>query len=267
MDSLDEAGKRRVLSAEHVIPRAILRLCPPSDRDNWPIVLDVHRACEEQQKTGRDHLAKLLQVLGGQGIQGWTWQEFEQFRSKCDIKIMDVGGILTPVMEGIQDAILAAFLWVRGLHAALYHEVLPPTVGQWTACPAPGFRSEGGDPQAQFDHGNACARGALSVVIRSIAAGKFDRVVLCGGAIEYRCAWLHYVDEDDPSTPWCCCWALDLPGSQKWALEVRGRDMPWHGMYAVENKPEGASWSTISELMGSATGSPPTETGPQGDKP
>lgn len=242
-DPLPERGRtgwKELTSRDHVIPASILSLAGDVPGSEWPLILDIHRDCEAAHKRHRDQMAKILQVMGAAGPRAWKPEELGRFRKQCTIGWQSVNGRRAPVIGNMDDALLAAHIWVRGFHAALYGQVLPADVGHVTRCPAPCSQAEGSTEGLTLAEEFDVSRRICGTLGRAIRAQRTDLISLRGGRIEYRCTWIRELG-DNPE-PWWCFWALDLPGCPDWAMSVRGEDAPWHGGYSQAEKPPGASY-------------------------
>jgi hypothetical protein len=107
----------------------------------------------------------------------------------------------------IEDAV---WRWVRGFHAALYHQPFPPDD------PAKGYRSgalqtpfhrtfatsHGGMLKPIWPHHQLCVR----IIKENRAKTNLDRVVSNRGKLIYECVWR----DADNSAGWVCIFALDI---------------------------------------------------------
>lgn len=235
-------GRSLKVIGDHVLPESMLNLASAEEGANWPVVLDVHAECERDHKQKRDHLAMIMQIMGSVGPMQWTPDELGKFRNQCKFEIATVNGQPVPVIDGAGDILLAAILWVRGFHAALYGEVLPNEVGFITHCPAPACEHGDRPIEELLALGAVIEHAILSTLRRMIPKNRTDRIILRSKRIEYHCTWVRVLD---PSThPWWCYWTLDLPGSPAWSQATRGYDSPWHGAYSLPYKPESATAAT-----------------------
>jgi hypothetical protein len=248
-------GRNGKCKGDHVLPRAVLDMAAAIPGGDFPLVLDVHAQCEDRCKRGRDQVAKIVQMMCSSGPQSLADSEVARFRNQCDMSLLWVGGVPAPVIGNAQEILLAAMIWVRGFHAALYGEVLPSEIEHRTRCPAPGLRSEGGDFAAQLREETEMTNASLGVLGGAIEGGATDRVTLRAGAIDYRCTWV--ASPYHHGKPWSCIWALDLPGSEAWSTDVRRRHVPWHGAYLAQHKPPAAAQFTFP-------GYPPSREGREG---
>lgn len=141
-------------------------------------------------------------------------------------------------MTNAQDVILAVWIWIRGLHAALYNEFLPDDDAITVLPPAPAYSvEEGGSSPEVWD---AYSHTILMFVELARNHGVGDGVV--GRQLLYACVWFHDEAADDTHR-WRCNWLLDFPGVLEWSQSVlpRGEERPWHGSYTVPHRPNGAS--------------------------
>lgn len=216
----------------------------PPGKD-WPLVLDVHKQCDERAKREADQLTKVVHVLNTRGAAALAPDERGVVRNTCTVGEAPAGaGEQAPVLGGIDRVMRNVFLWARGFYAALYGVVPPAGVRQTTRAPAPGFDSSRADVPEQLRRQERSTEAILVLLFRASARGLSDRVVLLGGNIVFECAWFQRRE----GGPWMCHWALDIPGSTKWAIETQGRDVPWHGAYELPHKPERAVAAPLAEL-------------------
>ncbi|GAF74525.1 unnamed protein product, partial [marine sediment metagenome] len=108
-------GVDDVKTREHVPPKSIFA---KEDR-NPPLILPAHLACNQQQSGDDEIVGQLVAVAHG----GHPDPE----RSRLQFEICDAGDSRDPVLmiRGTQLERLI-WRWIRGFHAALYREYLPP---------------------------------------------------------------------------------------------------------------------------------------------
>jgi hypothetical protein len=230
---------------EHVVPRCILALTPTSPAESWPLVLPVHKRCDEWAKRDADQLTKVVHVLNTRGPDALADAERGVVRKKLVVGEVDVGeSELTPTLSGVGVVLDNIHLWARGFYAALYGEVPQASVRQQTRAPSPAFDSTRPDPARQLREQEKSTEAILVLVVRASKRGLTDRVELLGGKIRFECVWFQRRDGD----AWQCYWTLELPGSTKWALETQRRDVPWHGAYELPAKPDAAAAAPIDEI-------------------
>ena len=235
-----DKGRRRAITGEHVVPRALLGDTPGRDADKWTIVLDVHSECERKNKQPVDHLMNLLQTMNITPVP--EWPDFGHLRGlglKPLLLVAPDGRSAVPVFSNARELIQGAWNWVRGLHAALYSEYLPASSKHSVLPPVPAFSSSGGISMLEAEGMSFVSRGAVDLAIKH---DKWDGIDAWGRRLRYRCVWKHLPAEfGGPS--WFCCWALLFPGVLEWSRTVlpQGHERPWHGLYSRRVLPTGAS--------------------------
>jgi len=237
LDQSDEQGNPLAVSAEHVIPTSLLTDIDATESDRWPLVLDVHRACDERYKMRNDQLVKLIdRIHTGERVAS---REVPILRSGISV------AHIHPDEMGPQPVFVADFglymlpvLWAKGMIAALYQHVSPgEDTGVVVGWPSTSFSRDADDVSEAIRNSALVSKMILGTMGRAIRAGKADSVVLRGGAIEFNATWIR----DPEDGRWLTLWTLDHPIAARMSRAVMGRDIPWHGMIEHESRPHGAA--------------------------
>jgi hypothetical protein len=234
------APKRtQVVMGEDVIPKAFLAQRPQREQDHWCIKLNVHRECEAQWKQHEDHWLKNLQCIHTESLHHWP--ESGHLR---DMPIepglhIDSHGRRRPAFAGLRPLLDGVWLWVRGLHAALYGEYLATETRNHVLPLVPAASSEGGFMLEEVEALSHMIRCALGLATRH---ERWDGITCWGGAVSYRCVWWH-AGEQGSMPRWICFWSLSIPRSDEWSRSVlgAGHERPRHGHYYRQDAAEGAS--------------------------
>lgn len=233
-------GYKRQVIGEHVIPQALLGNSPAHSADRWAVELDVHPGCEQDDKRLTDNLLSLLQQMSTK--PGQDWPAFGQLRSDLRLRPIKlvVEGEDVPAFSNVGHVLAGCWTWIRGLHAALYNEPLPEEAPHLDLPPVPAFYIK--IPVSLGD-----VEG-ISVIVRQVVdmgtrKGKWDGVDAWGKQVTYRCVW-HHKQPGHKISGWVCFWTLSFPGTEDWSKSVlgEGSERPWHGFYAPEKLPDGASF-------------------------
>lgn len=134
-------------------------------------------------------------------------------------------------------------LWLRALHAALYHEPLLSTTRFAIETPLPKARLASGNvelvPLRVEQH-----RLVVQTLKRERAGGNVDRILCNNGKLLYECVW----DQFDDGT-WLCVFGVDLYG---WADLYDTRNFERRGCaggYFLR-----VLWSSIAGAVDAASG-------------
>jgi hypothetical protein len=236
---------RKLVCREHVIPKTLLG-DPPLDRvQRWPVKLDVHKGCDKKYKAGTDDLAALLHCINVHPKEQWPKPKHIQRLGLSLVRVHSLlGGPSLPAFGNAQKPVSAVWMWVRGIHAALYREYLPESAPHTILAPVPGFNASAG-PSAlrQTVERSAIVRAPVEYGVRT---GRADGLSAWGGQVSYECVWFPPVDEHCGDV-WACFWGLIFPGVSTWSRTVLppGQECPWHGLYTTNCLPDGA---TVLEL-------------------
>ncbi len=231
-------GWRKKVTLEHVIPRALLRAVEVPN-GAWPVALYVHRQCETEHKQHRDQLVKVIQQLG-RNIGSWSQEEIGLLLREVKVSTdLDREEKRIPYITGADSAMQAPVLWARGMHATLYGMTLPSDMGYITNPPVPIWSEKDGDVLAGLGNYEDRRRVILGLIRVAIQSDKVDEVQAWNGNVLYQCAWRTALLRHDGH--WGCMWALEVPGTNDWAMKATGIDSPWHGYYESNQLPPQAS--------------------------
>jgi hypothetical protein len=234
-------GRRKQITGEHVVPRRLLGQPPLGRSDQWAVELDVHRDCEDQTKQGVDDLLALLQTMHTTPVAAWPKVGHLRrlgftpvlLRAPDDSILIPAFGNAAPILKG-------AWIWIRGLHMALYREFLPQDCRRFVLPPVPACGQSSGPHMKEVETLSFVIRGAVDLAVKR---DKWDGIDAWGGQLSYRCVWKH-VPEEYGGPYWICFWGLLFPGVLDWSRTVLPADAerPWHGCYYLLERPDGASY-------------------------
>jgi hypothetical protein len=165
-----------------------------------PLILQTHRRCNEDRSHEDQAIGQLVGVLHGQRVNpahNKLWMSRGQF---------DDGSQTVAVRDlNIKEIIRR---WVRGFHAALYHEYLSANALFVTFPPFPEGRRTGN--QVTFVPIPEVFPKFVEEIKRNRAAKNLDQIVCCNGKCRYECVWTQTDDHR-----WLCIYCLDLYGWAK----------------------------------------------------
>ncbi len=224
---------------EHVIPKKLLGTLPSTLNECWPIELDVHPECEDRMKQEKDHYLKLFQELNTKPRCDWASPEQVRKIPISPRRVHLSDGSSWAAFE-MGELLEGAWMWIRGIHAAIYREFLPPDVPSHVFPPVPSFSSSPDGPSLK--EAEEISHLTRSVIQLGLNIDKWDGVVAWGGAVQYHCIW-YPLATPQGMQGWLCCWTLTIPGLLEWSGTVLppGAERPWHGQYCLTEPPHSAS--------------------------
>ncbi len=179
-----------VPNRDHVPPSALFL---PTDRD-FPLILPTHYACNHGRHMDDQTIGQLIGILHGEAPD-------PQHRRIDVYAGVDAEGQPVVAAGGfdLRDIIRR---WVRGFHAALYHE---PLIGEQFMTFPP--LAEADRHAGQIDPVHEIIPHFVRAIRQNRQDGSLDRVVCRKGQCVFECVWLR-----DDGDGWFCCYALDLYG-------------------------------------------------------
>jgi hypothetical protein len=240
-------GKAVRLSDEHVIPISLLDTITVEEGDRVPIILDVHKACEDGHKAPNEQLTLILIKFFTLGERGFHRRDVGVLRSQTHAERRPDDGFASShlVVPDGTDKLLR--IWARGLMAALYGQSLPHRVSMHVSPPVPVLtQAKGGGGATTIEQWSVVRDAAVSTVMQGVECDCFDELTAWGGHVRFTAVWRH-LPRLDAERPWSCCWTLEMPGYRQWSEQVLGYDNPWHGLISTETLPDGASVLTDAE--------------------
>lgn len=222
--------------AEHVIPSSILKQSSQGGANYWPITLPVHSKCDEIHKSRMDELVFVLQTFLSNGIGVLSNKQRGLLQKR--LSVSDSAGASNRSVRIDGDIRLAGLLWARGLITALYGDILPLAVEEFTRLPGRAtFYDAQGFMISDRDE-NDLANATLGELDRERKKNNTDHVVLCDGAIQFHCVWSKLGLTAD--MPWACLWQIEIPAVEKWSMSTRGIYTPWFGLISTNKCPANA---------------------------
>ena len=176
---------------DHVPPSGIFAL---ADR-NQPLILPTHRLCNSNRSQEDQAVGQLVGVLHGRRVN--------RKHNKLQIAVGQF-------KDGSRGAALSGFdvkepirRWVRGFHAALYGEYLPPTCFFATYPPLPEAINK--ESEVVFVPIPDVLPKFVEEIKRNRAVGNLDRIVSRKSKCRYEC-----VCSQADNGEWVCIYCLDL---------------------------------------------------------
>jgi len=243
-----EPGSRREVVGEHVIPRTLLGPQPANHSERWSVELDVHRACEANEKQQVDHLNKLLQEMHVKSPEQWADRGHIR---RIGLQVGMLANMVTrtgvPTFSGVAPLLDGAWRWIRSLHAALYAQHLPHDTWHLAMPPVPTFSSRPNGPTLQEVETQTWV--TRSVMTHALSHDKWDGITGWGRQLQFKCVWWRCADlQGKPD--WVCFWTLAFPGLREWSQQVLGpgQERPWHGSYVCGQRPQFSSYLESQDL-------------------
>lgn len=227
--------------SEHVVSRGVLG--PSTDR-TWPVILPAHRKCDSTLKMPHDNEMALWHRVMIQGLQSVSESDQKAFFRACE-EITFPDGRRRFVSRRIGELRRAAWNWVRGMHAVLYHEFLPADLKRDILAPVPSYRShdkssagEAPDIQQSLEESEHVSQSILEPLDRCLANNTFDGIWFWDRKAGYVSTWF---PPRDNTTDAVCLWALTSDRIFGIVRDSDWMNAPWHGWYASPRVPDGAS--------------------------
>ena len=198
-----------------------------------PLILRTHRRCNARRAPEDQAIGQLVGVLHGRRVN--------RRNNKVRVRLGEAPNgtrILAVTDIDVREAIRR---WVRGFHAALYREYLPPDSVFATHPPLPEGARVGTDVRVLPVP--AVVPRFVEALRRNRAVGSVDRIVCRNGRCRYECAW----NQADDGR-WICIYGLDL---YNWSDLGDQRQMP-RGCVGCYLRPSGgvpANASTGTRLI------------------
>lgn len=216
-------GQSDDTNRDHVPPSGLFAR---ADRP-LPLILRTHRRCNELRSPEDQAIGQLVGVLHGRRVNPTHNRLRIRVGSSPDgHQVAAVTGL--DISETIRR-------WVRGFHAALYHEYLPPDAVFATFPPLPEGRLMG--DHIEYDRVPDALPKFVEELKRNRTVRNLDRVVCRNGKCCYECVW----SQDDDGR-WICIYGLDLYG---W-MDLGDRNQPARGCVGCYLRPPGGVPSNAS---------------------
>ena len=211
---------------DHVPPRGMFK---KEDRD-YPIILPVHEKCNDAWQTVDDKVKLLIDILHGKDITRYSGK----YRAEI---AEDKDGTLYPLI-GDMPLIPMIGRIVRGFHAALYNEYLPPNTENKILSPV---------PKAEIIDGKVSVKRVLpqfyicsEILKRSIEANATDKIYSNNSKMRYECTW----PQLDNGRRYCV-FALDIYNWANLGNDVTAEEHACIGMYFLNgHMPKNATAAT-----------------------
>jgi hypothetical protein len=212
-------------------------------------VLPVHRVCENTRKRDRDQLLKVVLAKHLDPTGRWNPSDLSSIVRNTPLSLVEVDGQQVPVMNNAHLLMGGAWMWVRGLYAALYDIPLDEDALRVIVPPVPAFSTQRSMPvREQIAEMTHAGQVVMQAVMAGIAFDVVDAVSAWGKSLRFWCVWLRGSSSEMGPL---CAWTLVYPGVLEWSEMTGGDSHPWHGFFYAPI-PTGASVIGDYELQGIA---------------
>lgn len=217
----------KAVDVDHVPPKTIFA---KEDRQN-PLVLKTHKVCNESHSEWDQLTGDMISVLHETGRKRQKIRKHLRVISAEERKLAIENVPLTRIIGR----------FIRGFHAALYHEYLPYKTNSAIDLPFPsGHRTEEG---VEFDAIREHFPSFVEVLTKNRIAGNIDKITCYSGKCRYFCVW----STTDEGIPFCL-FALRL---YEWEALADTTNFPRRacvGGYFNGPPPENATRATMIEI-------------------
>jgi hypothetical protein len=232
-ESFDPNDPERINNPDHIPPK---KLFATRDR-NFPLKVAAHRRCNNRYSDQDEVINQLVAAVHG------TFPNQERVRLTATIVEDQITGEQFPGISGtsVEHHVIR---WVRGFHAALYHEFLPdqPSTNFCVSLPFPcllkglqGQRVAAGLLQNHLD--------LVAEIKKNRTAGRLDRIQCNNGQCLYECVWSQ---TDDGKA--LCVFALKLYDWAKLADPRLSRESCVGAYLPISGRPERGTQVTMLEI-------------------
>jgi hypothetical protein len=186
-----ELGLSKEINRDHVPPSGLFAL---ADRGS-PLILPTHRRCNQKRSSEDQAIGQLVGVLHGRRVNRAHNKlrvavgQFQNGSPTAALRDLDIKEIIRR--------------WVRGFHAALYREYVPPDALFATYPPFPEGRHVG--DQVTFVPIPEVFAKFVEKLKRNRTVGTLDRIVCRNGKCHYECVW-----SQADNGNWICIYCLNL---------------------------------------------------------
>lgn len=202
----------QVVNRDHVPPENIFLV---EDRVNFPLKMNVHKACHDRYCEEDERVGQLMQATRGE------MPTPERDRRGLEPHQLQNGQVIPILRAESLDLNRAFFRYVRAFHAALYDQPLPEDTKHALHSPAIEFVPEEGTGRPLFFDRRLKDQSMISCIFRqNVEDGlAMDAVVAYNMAMIYECFW-----RTDPSGPTECFFCLRIYNSNEMgAVQLYGR--------------------------------------------
>jgi hypothetical protein len=211
--------------------------CPPkswfdaSDREDYPIVLEVHEACNNKWKLPDETMSGLFAAFH----EGYAGRDLSRQRKPESLEIENDQGIY-PAMTNVP-FVPQSHRVIRCMHALLYGEFLPSQTGNWLHVPIPEVNPKDGNRPVRPELQTYAMANALCTAQK---ARTSDRVKAYGGSFEYVCTWTK-TDNGKPM----CIFAFDIHRVARAAVQIEDFPRAFIGFYFAPSPKLGSRCSDV----------------------
>ena len=182
------------LNDDHIPPNGLFK---SSDR-SAPLILRTHRRCNSDQSADDQVIAQLIGPIHGRVPS--------RKDRPLDIEIHELGpGKTTGILRG-QDLERVIYRWIRGFHAALYGEYLPPPPESrfLTILPFPRMTQDRPEPNPDPIHD--AYQPFMETIAECEKAQMVDQIITRNDKCRYSCVWT----KENGGGRWFCIYRLDI---------------------------------------------------------
>lgn len=205
---------------DHVPPRKVFA---KEDRD-CPLILPVHTSCHKSASEWDQLTTDFISLLHDSN-------RTRQVIGKHIAVVSESTQLI--VLRGVPlSAIIGRFL--RGFHAALYHEYLPSETHNVILPPFPAAAEH--DGRLSYIEIPTYFHEVVKILRRCRVAEQYDEISCFNDRCRYLCVWTK-TDTGEP----CCCFGLRI---YSWEKLANNADFPRRtcvGMYSINSVPDGAT--------------------------
>lgn len=173
--------KREDCDSDHVPPKAIFGL---EDRDP-PLKLPTHKSCNVKQSIDDETMSSIVAICHGKEPKGSGLRNFQKLIGE---RGPDATGTTHLVLENL-DIKGIIWRWVRGFHAALYTEYIPPETFRGIYPPfwrvSAGGHSDNPTPKRPDD----VEFPIVDSLVKNIETKTVDKIEVCNNKCSYVCTW------------------------------------------------------------------------------
>jgi len=228
----------RVIDGDHLLPQALFG--PAPCKDAWRPKLDVHAECHKKLKNeAGESTAILLHKVyteAGPDIEHRGW--VPRLRSLgLELATMMDGatGETLYCVKGFGAAFDAVWVWVRGLHAAIYQSFLPDRMKHRVYAPmgeafipeadaSPRMKRRAYGPRDDEEKKEYLDR----IMTYALKTQQFDGLCCWGGRCAFVSTWLPKNRHVKMAR---CVWALEYDHVTEYAHGTPFMSWPWMGWY------------------------------------
>lgn len=210
------------VNRDHCPPKGFFA---PDDRENFPIILPTHEACNNRWKGADEIIGILTDALH---IRKKS-TDLKRTR-KIDAQLVKLGENEAAMVTNLPISPMVARI-VRGMHSLLYKEFLPINTKSKFHIPLPEADADTKSMIMPLDQSFTFS----GVIRKALLTKTADVVRAYNGKFKYACAW----EQFDNGTPFCIA-CFDIYGFHALSPPVSKFPKSFVGMYIPDRKPKSA---------------------------